>query len=76
MGDVGDCVSCLFGSNFRFFFFSCSFIVFMVLLTIHTDDSGGSSPCQGRVEVSYEDEEDSTRTLAIVCIFLLFFSAI
>ena len=37
-----------------------------------TEDDGGSSACEGRVEISYQDEEDATRTLSIVHFFFFF----
>ena len=35
-------------------------------LFIYFKDDTSSSPCEGRVEKSYDDEEENTRTLAIV----------
>ena len=39
-----------------------------------TEDDVGSSPCEGRLQVSYDNEEEATRTFSIVHHFLLLYT--
>ena len=67
MGIVDYCHHCLFRSYFRFETSTQSLVLIFTSLTPILDDGSGSSPCEGRVEVTYGVEDD-TRKLAIVII--------
>ena len=49
-----------------------SFLFLFSSNSLKTEDDAGSSPCEGRVQVSYDNEEEATRTLSIVHFFLFF----